>query len=706
MRRLLGRRSRKSLAASLAAAIAVPCLVVGWSFLAPRLELPSFRQVRDSYRRSEAVLLDRNGAVIHESRVDSNARRLDWTELDAVSPALRDAVIRAEDRRFYRHHGIDWLALAGAAAGAFRSGNQRGASTITMQVVSLLRPELQPPTLHRSVRQKWLQLQAAWNLERKWSKREILESYLNLVSFRGELQGIAAAARGLFQKDPHGLTIEESIVLAALLRAPNSDSDRAARRARVLAQDLAPQSSGVAVEALARETLARPYRVNPQAALAPQAAARLLRPGSGARRIRSTLDGRLQEFATESLRRHVMALAVQNVHDGALLAVDNRSGDVLAYVGNTGDNPRAVFVDGTQARRQAGSTLKPFLYALALDRRLLTADTLIEDSPLDVPVMGGVYRPRNYDSQFHGSVSVRTALASSLNLPAVRTLNMLGVEPFVHLLANLGFGEMRDSEFYGPSLALGAADVTLWELTGAYRCLANGGVRSPMSLQPAASSGSPHRVLSPEAAFIVSDVLSDRESRSRTFSLESPLATRFWTGVKTGTSKDMRDNWCVGYSELYTVGVWTGNFAGDPMWNVSGMSGAAPVWVEVMNYLHRNTSSRPPKAPPGLRRYAGEWFVAGTETAAQPVPAEAEEMRIAYPADGTIIALDPDIPPGQQRVFFESHPSTPELRWVLNGEDLGPASSLLLWPPSRGSYRLSLVDGSQRVIDSVAFRVR
>jgi penicillin-binding protein 1C len=290
--------------------------------------------------------------------------------------------------------------------------------------------------------------------------------------------------------------------------------------------------------------------------------------------------------------------------------------------------------------------------------------------------------------------------------PATRTLNMLGVEPFVRLLADLGFRELHESEFYGPSLALGAADVSLWETVGAYRCLASGGVRRPMSLEAPAAIADRRRVLSPEAAYIISDVLSDREGRSRTFSLESPLATRYWTAVKTGTSKDMRDNWCVGYSELYTVGVWTGNFAGDPMWNVSGMSGAAPVWVEVMNYLHRAQPSRAPKSPPGLQRFAGEWFVAGTATSAQPVSAGPGETRIAYPADGTIIALDPDIPPEQQRVFFESRPSAPGLRWLLNGEDIGTASSLRLWPPSRGSYRLSLVDPSRRVVDSVAFSVR
>jgi len=195
------------------------------------------------------------------------------------------------------------------------------------------------------------------------------------------------------------------------------------------------------------------------------------------------------------------------------------------------------------------------------DRRILTPASLIDDSALDIPVPGGVYRPRNYDDEFHGLVSVRTALASSLNVPAVKTLNLVGVDNLVGMLWRLGFEELRSPDFYGPSLALGSADITLWDLVNAYRALANGGTWGSMRLVFEAEPAQPRRVLTPAAAFLLSDILSDRESRSRTFSLESPLSTRFWTAVKTGTSKDMRDNWCVGYSDRYTVGVWVGNFS-------------------------------------------------------------------------------------------------------------------------------------------------
>ena len=224
------------------------------------------------------------------------------------------------------------------------------------------------------------------------------------------------------------------------------------------------------------------------------------------------------------------------------------------------------------------------------------------------------------------------------------------------------------------------------------------------------------RVLSPAAAFLVSDILSDRESRSRTFSLESPLSTRFWSAVKTGTSKDMRDNWCVGYSDRYTVGVWVGNFSGEPMWNVSGVTGAAPVWLDVMNWLHRGSVSVPPAPPAGLvsrtvemadfGRVRREWFLQGTESPVVSAASVHAHFRISYPAAGTVIALDPDIPAASQKVFFEAEPGGCDLGWLLDGEPAGSADSLVLWSPLKGKHRLALVDRTDRILDSVEFEVR
>lgn len=676
---------------------------------------PSFNKVHSRYHSSESQLLDRHGVVLHEQRQNDNGRRLEWVRLPEISPALTAAILAAEDQRFYRHHGVDWPALIRASL-RFRSGN-RGASTISMQLAARLNAELYPARQRRTITQKWLQIKMALSLERSWSKAQILEAYLNLVTFRGELRGVAAATGGLFNKKAHGLSQAESLILAALVRAPNADPRQVIRRACILSDSMKLGLTHSEIAMRAGETLNHPYYIRPSSELAYHVMQRLFRearnrgeavPGA----IACTLDRDLQQFALDTLRKHVLSLRSQNVHDGAVLVLDNRSGDVLAYIGNTGEGSSAHYVDGVQALRQAGSTLKPFIYGAALDQRILTAATKIDDSPVDIPATGGLYRPANYDQQFHGPVSVRTALASSLNIPAVKALNLTGVDAALRVLSDAGFESLEPAEFYGLSLALGAAEVRLWTLANAYRSLANEGKWQSIRLTLDKNSSDSRPVLSPQVAFILADILSDRESRSKTFSLESPLSTRFWTAVKTGTSKDMRDNWCIGFSGRYTVGVWMGNFSGESMWNVSGISGAAPVWVEIMNWLHRNNSGYEPKPPPGVvsatdldeagRR---EWFIQGTENSLA-AGISKPASRILYPAANTIIALDPDIPSEDQKLFFEASQSSDDLKWKLDGRKIGNAGELCLWIPVPGKHALALVDVADRVVDSIAFEVR
>jgi penicillin-binding protein 1C len=676
--------------------------------------MPTFEQVRVAHHRTESVLLDRHAEVIQELRTDSSARRLEWAPLSAVSPALVSSVLFSEDRHFYEHDGVRWLSLGRAAIGWFRS-DMRGASTITMQLASQLDAGLRPTTQHRTILQKWRQIRSARALERRWSKEQILEAYLNLVSFRGELQGLAAAAEGLFGKQVHGITDMESVILTALLRSPNAEPAQVIRRAGALSEAMNLRLDKAELSRRAGECLSHPYYIRPQASFAPIVAQKLFREagkqgGRAPDRIASTLDRSLQQYAADALARHLIAVRDQNVRDGAAIVVENRSGEVLAYVGNTGDQASARYVDGIQALRQAGSTLKPFLYGSAFDRRILTAASLLDDSPLEIPIAGSVYRPENYDKQFRGPVTARIALASSLNVPAVKTLNLIGVESGLRVLRAAGFDALHADDFYGASLALGAADVSLWQLTNAYRCLANGGRWTPLKLRPVLPADAPERtVFSPEAAYIVASILSDRESRSQTFNLESPLSTRFWTAVKTGTSKDMRDNWCIGFSADYTVGVWAGNFSGEPMWNVSGITGAAPVWVEIMNWLYRERTSAAPEPPANLLFAASpsrrEWFIRGTEMAV--VPGEPKAIcRIVYPPAGAIVALDPDIPAEEQKLFFEAQPKSPELQWLLDGKPIGAAGALMLWTPVRGKHTLTLVDASNRTLDSISFEIR
>ncbi|HUN53919.1 MAG TPA: penicillin-binding protein 1C [Smithella sp.] len=690
-------------------------------FLLPRgaYALPVYKEVRQNYVKSDSLLLDRHGAPLHELRTDKDHRRMDWTALSDISPALKQAVIHAEDKNFYHHAGVDYAAISVSLFQSLLRQNTRGASTITMQLVSFLEPAIQPKKSRRSLQQKWLQMDAARDLEKKWTKEEIFEAYLNLVTFRSELQGVAAASRALFGKEPHGLNQTESAILAALIRSPNASYDSVFQRSSQIMISLNWPINSNELSGKIKQIFPGANTIQPRMAIAPHVAERLLKDKPKGSTVTCTLDSGLQRFALNSMASQLLALHGQNVSDGAVLVLDNKTGQVLAYATYSANDSNARYVDGIQAKRQAGSTLKPFLYALALDSRILTAASVLNDAPLDISVAGGLYQPHNYDSAYRGPVSVRVALASSLNVPAVLTLNLVGTEAFLNKLRMMGIKEISESgDFYGPSLALGSADVSLWELTNAYRTLANGGRWSEAVLTwegPAVKNNK--TILSAEAAFIVSDILSDREARSGTFGLENSLATKFRSAVKTGTSKDMRDNWCIGYSSQYTVGVWVGNYSGESMWNVSGVSGAAPVWHEMMDYLHRNKSDHKASPPsnvvkkeiasslnPGKRQE--EWFIRGTEPSGDVLVVKQYNEKIVYPPSGTIIALDPDIPQDLQKVFFISRTEDKELKWILNkSESIGTGKSIA-WSPRAGKYNLELSDTGGKIIDSVSFEVR
>ena len=678
--------------------------------------IPTFDDVKSRWTSTEGILLDRHGAPIHELRVIEQGRRLEWTQLSDISPAALATIIRAEDKRFYRHHGVDWLALSDAALDTLLFSQPRGASTISMQVASHLDAGLKPSRQKRTVSQKWDQIAASRELEKSWTKSQILEAYLNLSTFRGELQGLGAASRALFGKDPSGLDQPESMLLAVLLRGPNAKPDGVARRACQLAATMQVDVACAQLQMLARSALPAAPNIAPRIALAPHVARALLSANHA--RVQTTLDAELQAYATELLQQQLAALADSHVADAAVLVVDNRSGEVLAYVGNAGSSASAAYVDGVRAPRQAGSTLKPFLYEMAIERKLITAASLIDDSPVNLLTPSGLYVPQNYDREFKGLVSARTALSASLNVPAVRTLMLAGADAFVERLQALGFDDVvHDGDFYGFSLALGSAEVSLWQLTNAYRALANGGQWSALKLERAPrTTGAP--VLDGAASWIVASMLSDPLARSVTFGLENALASRHWSAVKTGTSKDMRDNWCIGFTERYTVGVWVGNFDGSPMHDVSGVTGAAPVWIELVDFLHRRSTSTEPPRPrsviarditfeQSIEAARAEYFVAGTEIDVVAAKATGTvRAGIAYPGDGSIIALDPDIPPEVQRVRFLAAPKLPGQRWRLDGETLGVPDQPVLWEPQAGRHDLVLVSASGEEVDRVGFEVR
>lgn len=713
----------------------------GWRLLlalTPALALPacawaapSYEEVRAQYAASDILVQDRQGRLLERIRTDFQGRRGDWVALDDISPAMQRAVILSEDRQFYEHEGVDWRALAAAAWGALTQEGRRGASTLTMQLLGLVDAQFQREPGGRSIVQKVDQVFEAQRLEAVWDKQQILEAYLNLVAFRGELVGIDAISRVMFQKRASGLDAREAALAAVLLRGPNAARPTLVRRAcHVLVEMGWPEQCDGLDDFVYRSLLRKSASWADSAGLAPHfsrlawSRARALGRGSDPR-LRTSLDAGLQRFALASVSNHVRSLLRANVRDAAVVVLDNHSGQVLAYVGSSGGLSRASSVDHARALRQAGSTLKPFLYAQALEQQRLTAASLLMDGPLDLATGSGLYIPQNYDKQYAGWVSVRTALASSLNVPAVRVLTMVTPDAFARRLLQLGLPLDESGDFYGYSLALGSADVSLLALTNAYRTLASGGRYSPpVYLGDDAAPPRGLQIVSADAAWIIGDILSDRQARARTFGLDSPLSTPFWTAVKTGTSKDMRDNWCIGWSERYTVGVWVGNSGGASMQDVSGVSGAGPIWHDIMTYLHRSTGSKPPLQPATVVRAGidfehdlepprSEVFLADTAiTHVALAPQEHQGMalrpHIASPADGVVLALDPDIPPAHQRVWLRAAVAVQmanTLAWRVDGIVLGRGAALS-WAPRPGKHRIELIDEGGQVLDQARIDVR
>ena len=706
----LPQRARNRWLLALTALLALAGAALDWRTAPPKA--PDFAVLQSSWKSSEAWLYDRNGGLLDEVRIDFTMRRLAWTPLAAISPDLRRDVVAAEDHRFTSHGGVDWLALAGSVRSRAQGARSRGASTITMQTAAFLWPQIGRPGA-RGWLDKLRQMRAAWSLEHRWRKDQILEAYLNLAPFRGETQGVGAAALALFGKTPGKLDRREAAILAALLRDPAAPPPALAGRAcRLL-----PLADCPALGALA-DAAASAGRLNSlDPARAPHLAAHLLTaPGM---KVTTTIDPVVQALATDALRHQLQGLGPRRVRDGAVVVLDNRSGAVLAYVGGVGLGSTAASVDGAAALRQAGSTLKPHLYAQLIERKWLTAASILDDSPVQLDTASGLYVPRNYDNAFMGPVSARRALANSLNVPAVRALLLDGVQDFRDRLWDLGYDGLEgDGSYYGFSLALGSAEVTLVQQANAYRTLANLGQAGPVRVRADDPQVPPRQVLDPGAAWIVGDMLADPSARASTFGVDSALRLPFWAAAKTGTSKAMRDNWCIGYSDRFTVAVWVGNLEGDPMRAISGTSGAAPVWRDVMLGLHRGSPGlqppRPASVQPGQIDFAGlrepprrEWFLPGTvQRRFAPVPGIARRPRIANPVSGSVYAFDPDIPLARQAVGVTITGEAANLSLSLDGKPFAPATGAPQLPLIKGSHLLALLDESGRTVDRVRFSVR
>ena len=641
------------------------------------------RELLDRYGSTR--LLDRHGLPLRSFTGPLHTRS-QGVDLEQVSPHLVAATLCLEDQRFFWHPGVDPLAMARAAFGNLRHGRViSGASTLTQQVVKLLHPRT------RTLGAKAWEALAALHLEARFDKRSILKWYFNFAPYGSLVRGAEQAAQLYLQKPASDLTLAEAAWLAVLPRSPSRldplrDPQRALPAQRALLLRMREQN--LCTQAELQQALAQPipvvgaWRRLDAPHFADFAAAQLaplvsLRPAT----VRTTLDAALQDDVARMLDGHLRGLAARHAGNAAVVVIDNESAELRVLVGSRGyqDRQHQGANNGATALRQPGSALKPMTYAAAFDAGA-TAATLLADLPAHFATEQGDYAPRNYGGTFRGPLRARLALANSVNVAAVKLLAWLGVPQLQRVLRGLGLTTLsRDAQTYGLALTLGDGEVTLLDLTAAYAALARDGQFQParwldaVQLADGTSFSVPRETstqpVTPQAAFLVADILADPDARRLAFGREGPLELPFPAAVKTGTSKGFRDNWTIGFTRRWTVGVWVGNFDGTPMQDVSGVTGAGPLWHDVMLRLAGREPPQPFLPPPGVKQAdicalsgglatdtcpqrLAEWFADGT----QPPPCQAHVQRRVDVRNGLLAG--PDCPEMQTatRTFVDLPP--------------------------------------------------
>lgn len=608
-------------------------------------DLPDVGQVAQTPAPS-ILIVDRAGRLLYEV-ADPHVGKHVPVPLEEVPLALRQATIATEDAHLGRHFGVDPAAILRAVWQNLRSGEVvSGASTIPQQVARNLllgAEERGQRTLRRKLREAVL----AWRLSRTHTPEQILELYLNHTYYGHYARGVEAAAQAYFGKHVRELDLAECALLAGLPQSPARynplENPKAAKDRQRVVLDLMVRRGYITPEE-ARAAAAEPlhFAATPFPIQAPHFVMYVQRileeeldPATLARAglvVRTTLDLDLNREAEQIVRRHLALLTTptedeppRRVDNAALVALDPRTGEILAMVGSPDYfDPRiSGAVNGALALRQPGSAIKPLTYAAAFDparatpdRPPLTPATLVEDvrTPF-VTREGNPYVPLNYDLRFHGPVLLRQALGSSLNVPAVKVLDYIGVDTLVTLAHDLGIHSLEAGHRYGLALTLGGGEVSLLELTRAYAAFAAGGNLPPLRaiLRVEDLQGrlvwepeleEPRPVLDPRVAYLITDILSDNYARLLGFGEGSPLRLSRPSAAKTGTTTDWRDNWTLGYVPQLVAGVWVGNADNTPMYGVSGVDGAAPIWHDFMEVALKGQPVLRFAEPPGLVRVA------------------------------------------------------------------------------------------------------
>jgi penicillin-binding protein 1C len=685
------------------------------------------------------TLLDCRGREIAEL-ASPEARTQFPVSLNQMGPWLPRVTVALEDRRFQEHHGIDWRATLAACARNLRSAHiVSGASTITQQLVKLASNRER-----RSWSGKLYEAIVAWKLERRWSKERILTEYLNRSSYGNRRTGPEAAARAYFGKPARDLTLSETIFLAGLPQAPTRFNpwrhpEEANRKyARSLSRLLKLQIITRDQQLL----LAQPpkiVRIDPPRR-APHFVDAVVAHHRGLRgTVRTTLDLDLQATIEQLARSHLAALNRHDITQAAVVVIENSTGAIRAMVGS--DNYAVSQINGATRPRSCGSTLKPFVYLDAIDKRLFTAASLLPDTPDVIRNEYADYDPQNYSHHYFGPVRLREALACSLNVPAVFVLSQLGARPTFYQLQKWGFNFPQGLDEYGAGFVLGNAETRLVDLAAAYAGVARGG--TAMHAKFLMAEHQPiMRIASPEATAIITDVLCDNEARQKSFGLNSPLAFQQRVAAKTGTSSGFRDTWTVGFDKEHTVAVWAGNFDGRPMRDTFAVRAATPLWAAIMQaLLGRDHPLDPPLENENLIRHEickttglrpsrfsnetmSELFLAGTEPRDDSANYFATDGKLLLPdayarwcasRDNTIGAhlrskfritnppsnaryeIDPVLPASQQMIELTAA-CAGDVEWFVNGVPVAPSrDGRFFWQLAAGEWKVRAVSRAKPV---------
>jgi len=684
---------------------------------------------------------DRNGLSMG-TLLSPSETYSDPVSLEAISPWMLLATIATEDKRFYLHPGVD---LEAALRALWQDVSRRkvvsGASTLTEQLVKALEPA--PKSLWGKMKEAW----GALLLERKMTKREILESYFNTISYGNQCQGVEAASRRYFGVHAPNLSLAQAAYLSGIPKSPvrydpYRNPDQAGKRQKDILSTL--QAKGWVDAENIRLALEEPLRLKKPdtSKVAPHFLMFLNARYQGKKEsLVTTLDLNLQRDLQNLLATQLRRLKGNHVTNGAILVVDVQNSQVLAWVGSA-DFWNANIqgqVDGVEASRQPGSSLKPFLYGLAFSKGYKPSDLLLDEPTYTA----GRFIPKNYDEKYHGWVRMRTALANSYNVPAIRLCEKVGASKFLDFLHQCGFQSLvMPAEHYGLGLALGDGEITMLESASAYAALARGGLWRPLKclqnedVDPLDGGESAHRILNPEDAFLVTSILSDNTARSPAFGLYSPLLTPFPFAAKTGTTKDYRDNWAVGYTPNWVVAVWVGNFDGTPMRHISGITGAAPLLHDTAMMLSNRFPPRPFVKPKGvvemdicsltglkpspycesqMREVFDTRYLPASICALHSAPVTEKtalskgERAVLFPREGDIFKIDPSAALGSQAIRLQATQKiSPYEFWEVDGKKIDLENGEAWWSLIPGKHQVALVEENakgKKIVQRIRFLV-